>query len=117
MAESKMPALDGLTAIDRLRLFATDPETFSFDIDDAEAAVAKYDELAARADLVEPLVEALEHCQSALAMIISPDAINSTSVLHAFAQATEAECKARAAILRARQAAQSGQAQTEARRD
>lgn len=52
--------LDGLTAIDRLRLYAIDPDTFSFDIDDAEDAVAKYDELAARADLVEPLVEALD---------------------------------------------------------
>lgn len=56
-----------------------------------------------RADLVEPLVEALEQCQSALAMVIAPEAIKSTSVLHAFAQATEAERKARAAILRARQ--------------
>jgi hypothetical protein len=37
-------------------------------------------------------------------MMIAPEAIKSTSVLHAFAQATEAECKARAAILRARQA-------------
>lgn len=51
-----------------------------------------------RADLVEPLVGALEHCQSALAMMTAPDAIKTTSVLHAFAQATEAECKARAAL-------------------
>lgn len=56
--------LDGLTAIDRLRLYAIDPDTFSFDIDDAEDAVAKYDELAARADLVEPLVEALRQVRS-----------------------------------------------------
>lgn len=51
--------LDGLTAIDRLRLYATDPDTFSFDIDDAIAAVEKYEEVERRADLVEPLVEAL----------------------------------------------------------
>ena len=98
MAESKMPALDGLTAIDRLRLFATDPETFSFDIDDAEAAVAKYDELAARADLVEPLVEALRACQAALAMMTAPKSIMATSTAQAYAHAYAAECKARAAL-------------------
>ena len=51
-----------------------------------------------RADLVDEMAKALEHCQSALAMIIAPDAIKTTSVLHAFAQATEAECNARAAL-------------------
>ena len=56
------------------------------------------EQLKRRADLVEPLVGALEHCQSALAMMTAPDAIKTTSVLHAFAQATEAECKARAAL-------------------
>ena len=51
---------------------------------------------------VEELVKALEHCQSALAMVISPVAIKSSSVLHAFVQATEAECKARSTLSRFR---------------
>lgn len=51
-----------------------------------------------RADIAEQMAEALRACQSALAMMIAPDAIQSTSVLHAFTQATEAECKARAAL-------------------
>jgi hypothetical protein len=51
-----------------------------------------------RADIAEQMAEALRACQSALAMMIAPDAIKSTSVLHAFTQAVEAECKARAAL-------------------
>ena len=44
------------------------------------------------------MLEALKACQSALASMIAPDAIEQTTVLNAFAQATEAESKARAAI-------------------
>ena len=44
------------------------------------------------------LLEALKACQSVLAMIISPDAINQTTVINAFTAATAAEIKARAAI-------------------
>lgn len=47
------------------------------------------------------LLTALHACQTALAMMISPDAIKQTSALHAFAQATEAETKARSAIAKA----------------
>jgi len=47
------------------------------------------------------MLAALLACQSALAMMIAPDAIKQTSVLNAFAQATEAEAQARAAIAKA----------------
>ena len=47
------------------------------------------------------LLDALRQCQSALAMMVAPDAIKSTSVLHAFAQVTAAEVVARAAIAKA----------------
>lgn len=45
-----------------------------------------------------PDAEALKLCQQALAMMIAPNAIRQTTVLHAFAVATEAEAKARAVI-------------------
>lgn len=57
---------------------------------------------------VADLVEALEHCQSALAMVIAPDAIKSSTVMHAFAQAIEAECKARTALSRFEKAGKGG---------
>lgn len=41
---------------------------------------------------------ALEMCQKALAVIIEPKAIKTTSVIHAFALATEAECAARTTL-------------------
>lgn len=44
------------------------------------------------------LVEALREAQSALALMVSPDAIRQSTVSHAFAQATAAEAKARAAL-------------------
>jgi hypothetical protein len=47
------------------------------------------------------MLAALRECQSTLAMIIAPDAGKRTSALHAFAQATAAEAKARAAISKA----------------
>lgn len=91
--QSKMPA----------RVWAHPPASTVWCLISFTTPSADYNVAYIRADLVEPLVEALEHCQSALAMMIAPEAIKSTSVLHAFAQATEAECRARAAILRARQ--------------
>ena len=44
------------------------------------------------------LVEALREAQSALALMVSPDAIRQSTVSHAFAQATAAEANARAAL-------------------
>ena len=53
------------------------------------------------ASLMREILEAMEAAQSALAMIIAPDAIKKTTVANAFAVATAAESKARAAIARA----------------
>lgn len=47
------------------------------------------------------LVEALREAQSALALMVSPDAIRQSTVSHAYAQLTAAEAKARAALARA----------------
>ena len=47
------------------------------------------------------LLEALEQCQKALSMMITPAQIEQTSTLQAFAIATEAEAKARGAISKA----------------
>ena len=47
------------------------------------------------------LVEALREAQSALALMVSPDAIRQSTVSHAVAQATAAEANARAALARA----------------
>lgn len=51
-----------------------------------------------RADLVEPLVEALRASQAALAMMTAPKSIMATSTAQAYAHAYAAECKARAAL-------------------
>lgn len=56
---------------------------------------------AALHEAVPDMLDALKLCQAALATMIAPDAIKNTSVLNAFAQATEAECKARAALSKA----------------
>lgn len=47
------------------------------------------------------LLAALEGAQKALAMMIAPDAIKQTTVLNAFAAATDAELRAREAITKA----------------
>ena len=47
------------------------------------------------------LVGALREAQSALALMVSPDAIRQSTVSHAYAQLTVAEAKARAALARA----------------
>lgn len=47
---------------------------------------------------------ALEVCQRAIAMMISPDAIRQTSVANAFAAATEAEARARTVLSREKEA-------------
>lgn len=47
---------------------------------------------------VTALQEALEQCQNALAMMIEPGDIAQTTVLHAYAAAKEAECRARTAL-------------------
>ena len=51
-----------------------------------------------RADLVEPLVEALRASQAALTMMTAPKSIMTTSTAQAYAHAYAAECKARAAL-------------------
>lgn len=48
------------------------------------------------------LAEALSDAQAALAMMIAPDAIDTTTVVTAFTAATAAEAKARAALSQAR---------------
>jgi len=52
-------------------------------------------------DHTTELLEALRKCQAALAMLTAPDAIKSSSVLHAWAHCVEAEAAARAAISKA----------------
>lgn len=48
------------------------------------------------------LYEALDQCQKALALMVSPEAIASSSVTHAWAAATAAEATARATLAKAR---------------
>lgn len=73
------------------------------DFDDAYVALSGYvgaynpNIFAAAPDLLA----ALHECQSALAMLIAPEAIKATSSLGAFAACTAAEAKARAAIAKA----------------
>lgn len=47
------------------------------------------------------MYEALRKCQKALAMMVTPGSIEQTSVVHAFAVATEAEVAARSALQKA----------------
>lgn len=54
---------------------------------------------------VTELVEALEACQASLALMIEPKAIKSSSVMGAFTQAFEADCKARSALTHYRELA------------
>jgi hypothetical protein len=49
-------------------------------------------------DEIERLQTALDKCQKALAVMIDPSSIGATTVLSAFAMATEAEACARAAL-------------------
>lgn len=68
------------------------------------ALTATLEEARANARLIAAapdMLAALRASQAALAMLTAPDAIKSTSVQHAWAQAVEAESKVRAAIERA----------------
>ncbi|TGR83557.1 hypothetical protein EN866_34160 [Mesorhizobium sp. M2D.F.Ca.ET.223.01.1.1] len=47
------------------------------------------------------LLDALRECQAALAMMVAPNSIEQTTVVNAFAAATAADVKARAAISKA----------------
>lgn len=47
------------------------------------------------------LIAALRQCQSALAMMVAPDAIKQTTVVNAWAAAFAAEAAARAALAKA----------------
>ena len=51
--------------------------------------------------IIDTLLDALRECQSALAMMVSPNSIEQTTVANAFAAATAADVKARAAIAKA----------------
>lgn len=64
-------------------------------VEDAKADIASL----ARSNA--DLLSALRECQSVLALMVSPKAIQQTTILHAFAMATAAEVKARAAIIMA----------------
>lgn len=60
------------------------------------------DEANARLITAAPeLLDALRECQTALAMVVAPDAIRQTTAMHAFAHAISAESKARAALEKA----------------
>jgi len=61
-------------------------------VEDAQA------DIGALADANANLLGALQQCQRALATIVGPEAIRQTTVINAYAQAVEAEAKARAAI-------------------
>lgn len=67
----------------------------------ARAILADRDAANRAAAVAPELLEALTLCQRALAALVAPEAIKNTTVSHAFAQATEAECKARAALSKA----------------
>ena len=87
MGESKMPA----------RIWAHQPSpkgcVVSFTTPSAD-----YNVEFIRADLVEPLVEALRTSQAALAMMTAPKSIMATSTAQAYAHAYAAECNARTAL-------------------
>lgn len=71
-----------LTAEDRLRLFAHDPQTFTFDADDAEALVEVIDALRTTADTEQDgkgVKGALERIVAA-----TPESTNSTTAAEAF---------------------------------
>jgi hypothetical protein len=108
--------LDGLTAIDRLRLYATDPDTFSFDIDDAIAAVEKYEEVERRADLVEQMAADLSEGFEILGNLIdSIQRHGNYSPESTITFVDQARQCVRAAILKARQTAAQPANQAEAR--
>ena len=80
-----------------IRRFTAAPEVGPFNAlyidlaDDPDGKIVLFEDVA-------EMIAALRQCQSALAMMIAPDAIKSTTVLNAFAAATAAEAKARALI-------------------
>lgn len=84
MGESKMPA--------KIRV-AQDADGF-WTCREAVSGSPEY----IRADLVEPLVEALRTSQAALAMMTAPKSIMATSTAQAYAHAYAAECNARTAL-------------------
>lgn len=61
-------------------------------LDDAESALAASQAEASR------LREALKLCQSALEMMVGPEAVRASTVMHAWAHGVEAEAVARAAL-------------------
>lgn len=63
-----------------------------------DEAVANMELAVSSVNSLPALVKALEECQKALAAIVEPRAIKSTTVICAFNQATEAECNARSAL-------------------
>jgi len=69
--------------------------------DEADLADELAEELEQANALNAELLAALQIAQGALAMMIDPNSITKTTLAVAFAQATEAEAKARAAIAKA----------------
>ena len=86
MAESKMPA----------RIWAVNSNSECVVSFTSESLAYRHAYI--RADLVEPLVEALRASQAALTMMTAPKSIMATSTAQAYAHAYAAECKARAAL-------------------
>lgn len=93
MAESKMPAMIWATCNGMSTRLPDGHRQFvggwSEDKDRPRA------EQFIRADLVEPLVEALRASQAALTVMTAPKSIMATSTAQAYAHAYAAECKAR----------------------
>lgn len=84
--------------------YLADPQFCGDEIDRLHATVhdLKRDLVAAKRSS-QALVEALEKCQRALAMLTEPEAIEGSSVQHAWAHAVEAEAAARAALAAVRE--------------
>jgi hypothetical protein len=106
-----------MTADDIQRIEGLEPGGFlSGDVSDCtvEEVVQTIEEIRTASDVTHlrevnaALVEALREAQSALALMVSPDAIRQSSVLHAYAQATAAEAKARAALAAAEPRSEGG---------
>lgn len=73
-------------------------------VSEPETALGQIATALNRDALFNEAVEALEGCRTTLAMLTEPKDIRSTTVTHAWAQAVEAERKARAVLAKAREA-------------
>lgn len=69
--------------------------------EDAGEGRANAEHIVHAVNVFEDLVSALKEARGALALMTSPDAIQSSSVQHAWAQAVAAEARARSALAKA----------------